>query len=179
MIYVRLGVAILTFLFVVELSACRHSKALNQEKSKTTFMSDADTSVFAILSFNTAGRKDSLKTNLSAEELSKIQNILQQCIREYNIDQEKYFEEEKKKTPKYRSYRNAFLIDLLKYKRQYVPAINDKGEKVVWVNCFCSRWGENWKERLIMVEDGGNCYFNLSINLTTGKYSKLKVNGVA
>jgi len=72
-----------------------------------------------------------------------------------------------------------FVIDLKKYKRQYIAVINSKGEKEVWVNCFCDTWKKNWRKELIFVLDGGNCYFNLKINLTKGEYYDLMVNGDA
>ena len=28
-------------------------------------------------------------------------------------------------------------IGLMNYKRQYLPVLNDNGEKIVWINCFC------------------------------------------
>ncbi len=55
--------------------------------------------------------------------------------------------------------------------------INEEGEKEVWVNCFCKTDGQNWKKESIQVDDGGNCYFRVKINLTTGKYHDLMVNG--
>jgi hypothetical protein len=57
---------------------------------------------------------------------------------------------------------------------------NKKGEKEVWVNCFCDTWNSNrWKTEILFVEDGGNCYFNFRINLATKKYHDLGVNGEA
>jgi hypothetical protein len=73
-------------------------------------------------------------------------------------------------------------LDLEKYKRQYVVYINLKGEKEVYVNCFCS--GNNnefsyWKKHLVEVLDGGECFFNVTVNLTTHKYGFLYINGYA
>jgi hypothetical protein len=39
-----------------------------------------------------------------------------------------------------------------KIQKQLIAATNNKGEKEVWVNCFC---------RIYLVEDGGNCFFIL------------------
>lgn len=69
------------------------------------------------------------------------------------------------------------LIDArFKYKRQLVPSIDRNGKKIVWVNCLCSPWG-NWRKEIVLVADGGSCYFNLTIDLTTKTYSAIMVNG--
>jgi hypothetical protein len=136
--------ATLTFTFIVAFSDCALIKGIESASPGKNYM--ADTAVFVIFNSST-------QINLSSEELSKIDSILQQCT-------------------------NKIGSHLSQYKRQYVPSINDKGEKVVWVNCFCSKWDRNWKKELIRVEDGGSCYFNVTINLVTGKYDDLRVNGV-
>jgi hypothetical protein len=70
-------------------------------------------------------------------------------------------------------------IDLKRYKRQYVAVINNKGEKEIWINFFCNDWYMDWKKEIIIVKDGGDCFFNLKINLTTRKYYDLMINGEA
>lgn len=69
------------------------------------------------------------------------------------------------------------LLDIKKYKRQYFPVINDKGEKEVWVNCFCGHPDYDWKNKIVFVFDGGNCFFNVKVNLQTKKYYDLMING--
>lgn len=71
-------------------------------------------------------------------------------------------------------------IDLIKfnYRKQLIAVTNKTGEKEVWVNCFCNTWdNDRWKTEMMLVADGGNCYFNFKINLTTKKYYDLGVNG--
>lgn len=71
-------------------------------------------------------------------------------------------------------------IDLQKYnyRTQLIAVRNKNGEKEVWVNSFCEIWGgERWKTQIMSVDDGGSCYFNFKINLTTKKYYNLEVNG--
>ena len=73
-----------------------------------------------------------------------------------------------------------FPTDLTEYYRQYVPAINQDGEKVVWINFFCGKpETKTWKTNIISVRDGGNCYFNLKVNLSKKKYYDYRVNGIA
>ncbi len=75
---------------------------------------------------------------------------------------------------------NPWHIDYNKrnYKKQIVPVINSKGEKEIWINCFCSAGGSNWKLKPVMVEDGGTCYFNFKINLTKFIYYNFIVNSL-
>jgi hypothetical protein len=64
------------------------------------------------------------------------------------------------------------------YKRQYVCVVDQHGDKLVWVNCFCNPY-DGWRTTTQVVVDGGDCYYSLVINLTTGKYENLIVNGEA
>ena len=58
--------------------------------------------------------------------------------------------------------------------------INQEGEKEIWINFFCNEWeSDGWKNDLMIVLDGGNCYFNLKVNLTNKTYSELIINGYA
>ena len=68
---------------------------------------------------------------------------------------------------------------LSNYHFQFIPVFTKKGQKEVWVNALCSNPGINWRKEIIIVNDGGNCYFNLKVNLTTRGYYQLYVNGYA
>jgi len=74
--------------------------------------------------------------------------------------------------------RSEFILDLPRYKRQYAAYINEHGEKEVWINCMCSV-DDGWRDNIIMVRDGGSCYFNLTINLTKQLAYDLSINGEA
>lgn len=66
------------------------------------------------------------------------------------------------------------------YYKQFVGAVNYKGERTIWVNCFCKKAKddfENWKTDLVVVKDGGNCFFNITINADNNEYYDLNVNG--
>lgn len=60
-----------------------------------------------------------------------------------------------------------------------MATINSKGEKVVWIDCFCRQWDKGSRTSPVIVTDGGNFYFNLKVNLTTEQYYELMVNGEA
>ena len=170
---------LLTFIMTICLTNYGQTmtEARNQEQDQNVYT--VDTSVVAILPFDTTQYwffKNSKPTDLTNDDLLKIEKILNKCINDYNPDQERQFKEINDKHPEYKLDKKNFTIDLTRYKRQYVTVINSKGEKEVWVNCFCNTWNKNWKTYLIMVHDDGNCYFNLKINLTTGQYFELMVN---
>lgn len=173
---------LLTSILTICLSSCGQTKtvAKNQEQHQNEYT--LDTSVVAILPFDTTQYwvfKDSEPTDLTNDDLQKIETILNKCISDYNPEQERQFKEISDKHPDYKLDKKNFIIDLTHYKRQYVAILNSKGEKEVWVNCFCDTWNSDWKKDLIYVDDGGNCYFNLKINLTIGQYYELMVNGDA
>lgn len=66
------------------------------------------------------------------------------------------------------------------YCKQFIGAVNFKGEKTIWVNCFCEKYKDdfkNWKTEIVFVKDGGNCYFNIKINADKSKYYDLNING--
>ena len=173
---------LLTFILTIYLTSCGQTKTetKNQEQQQNVYT--VDTSVVAVLPFDTTQYwvfKDSKPTDLTNDDFVKIETILNNCINDYNSDQERQFKEINHKHPEYKLDKKNFIIELTRYKRQYVAILNSKGEKEVWVNCFCGAGNQNWKNNLIFVLDGGNCFFNLKINLTTGKYYELMVNGDA
>lgn len=66
-----------------------------------------------------------------------------------------------------------------RYNRQYLPYISKNGSKHVRVICLCKEGHNNkWKDGIILVDDGGDCYFELIINLKTNTFSDLMINGI-
>lgn len=149
------------------LIGCESSK--NQRPLQTTGL-QYDTSQIAILPwidrsypFRGSGFK---QAELTQRDLEVIDSLFLVSVKIYNQDQ----------TPT-----NVYSgIDLIKrnYRRQLVAVENKKGEKVVWVNCFCAPMGE-WKTRIVFVHDGGTCFFNFQINPTKKTVSDFFVNGDA
>ncbi len=70
-------------------------------------------------------------------------------------------------------------IDISEYKFQIVPVKSMGTQKICWVNSFCNGGTTNWKTEIYQVEDGGICFFNTKINLTTLTYFNLVVNSSA
>jgi hypothetical protein len=67
------------------------------------------------------------------------------------------------------------------YKRQYL-GIAQHGRRVIHANFFChvpaSRAGD-WQTVAVIVDDGGDCYFQVEYDVKTGTFRNLMVNGEA
>jgi len=131
-----------------------------------------DTSKIAILTFvqkyGYPFDRSYKPATLTHEDLANIDSLFLACVADYN----KPFDKN----------RSHWRIELNKrtYRKQLIAVTNKKGEKEVWVNCFCDTWGDDrWKTEMLLVDDGGNCYFNFKINLATKQYYELLVNGLA
>lgn len=168
-----INVLTITFCLTIALNSCRQT----QDKKSTHLSSNTksiqiDTSKTAIISFD---KKRSYPfdnsftpTTLTRDDLNSIDSLLIACVTDYNNSLDKDHKE--------------WSIDLKKYnyRKQIIAVTNKKGEKEVWVNCFCHTWDNNkWKKDILLVHDGGNCYFNFKINLATKKFYDLGVNGEA
>ncbi|MDL2313262.1 hypothetical protein LJC68_10350, partial [Bacteroidales bacterium OttesenSCG-928-B11] len=173
---------ILIFLLTISITSCGQANTSKENPNKQTGKIELDSSIIAIFPFNTTQHwifRNNKQVDLTSDDLQKIETILTECLNDYNAEQEGKFREINDKHPEHKLNKKNFVIDLKRYKRQYVATENSKGEKEVWINCFCDTWGKNWKTNLVFVKDGGNCYFNLKINLTTGESYEFMVNGDA
>ena len=66
------------------------------------------------------------------------------------------------------------------YFKQCIAFRNSNNEKEVWINLLCKGNRIGYLHYYIIdVNDGGDCFFNLKINLTKRKYYDLYVNGSA
>lgn len=164
---------IFAVLFLIGAVSCGQNKSSTQTydtaiKEKLVF----DTSKIALVTIDTSDHwlfKDVKPLQLTNQDLKSIDKLFKTCLEVHNIKQDttKEFNE---------------FIDLKNYKIQYVPFIDSTGDRKVYVNCFCSYYwnyqSNGWKKYLIEVKDGGNCYFHLTINLTTNNYEELYINGL-
>ncbi|QEH40888.1 hypothetical protein [Chitinophaga sp. XS-30] len=65
------------------------------------------------------------------------------------------------------------------YVRQYVGYIDDRGEKIIWINCTYEpdiRQRPRYGDGIIKMRDGGSAYWNARVNLSTGKLFNLYIN---
>lgn len=124
--------------------------------------------------------KDEKPATLSEAELIEIEKILEKAIEENNHHQREMLEQHNKNHPDRQIAATGYELRTEGYKRQYVPIINSKGQKEIWINFFCGDdFKDSWRKGVVWVLDGGNCYFNLKINLATKTYSELMINGYA
>ena len=169
---------------LIIISSCKEQAERNRtDQIETEIIAENSSEIeYTILEYNPSpnGRfKNAKPTNLTKSEIEKIEPILEKAIAENNERQKEYVKNHNEKNPKYQMTENGFELDLNKtYYRQYFPVLNEKGEKEIWINFICSL-KDNWKTDLIIVMDGGNCYFNIKINLTNKTYSELSINGQA
>ena len=115
--------------------------------------------------------------NPTDKDLNLVQEILDKAINDKEFD----------------FLKKPIKKNLENYYRQYVPYINENGERVIEINAFCeilenppnpekgiTEWTKmDWKNEYVMVDDGGNCYWQITINIDTKEYKDLMVNGVA
>jgi hypothetical protein len=157
----------LHFVIVVQFLACgqiNRKDSLVEPDSLKTQKINIDTSEIAIFNINKywwlKKRFDSSKSfNLNNINIQAIEKVFKKCLDENNLNKSN-----------------------LHYRRQYVPYINTNGHKCVWVNCFCSDDGydyPDWKTSIVVVDDGGSCFLNLTIDLTDMLYSNFEINGYA
>lgn len=73
--------------------------------------------------------------------------------------------------------RNSARPPVLDGYRQYIGVVED-GQRKIRINSMCSE-ADNWRIRLIEVEDGGPCYWGATYNVDTGEIESLVVNGEA
>jgi hypothetical protein len=174
----------LIFIFLILISSCNENKKTEKiesgEKTQPEFkLAKSD---FVILTYQTEWYwvfKNAKPTELTQSELIEIENILKTLVKENNKAQKIGLIEHNKNYPENQRTTPAYELKIDGFKRQYVPIINDKGQKEVWINFFCDDTGaeEYWKTEIMIVDDGGNCYYNLKINLDTKEYYELRING--
>lgn len=102
------------------------------------------------------------KAELSPSELKIVNKYLIKAVKEYNEKQEQ-----------------KYKLDLKNYFRQYFVSTDSNGEKIVKVFCFCEHYDGIWRTERLTVRDGGNCYFNVNINITKPHHAELRTHGIA
>jgi hypothetical protein len=101
---------------------------------------------------------------LSTVEIDMVDALVKDCIAQYMKD--------RKRDDQYAVARKGYNLQL-------VAVTNEHGEKEVWVNAICKRSTDNWRSGIVMVMDGGNCYYHMKVNLSKKTYYDFGVNGYA
>ena len=64
------------------------------------------------------------------------------------------------------------------YQRQFIGL--ERGDRqIIYGNFFCNNIGMDWRKILVIVDDGGDCYFQVEYDVESGLFIKLMVNGEA
>lgn len=123
-------------------------------------------------------KESEVKSNITKSELKIINKHVLNSVNDYNkklkIKLDQWNEQDK--TTKWNYEKEK--INLRYYFRQYIISKNENGDKIVKILCFCSSMGD-WKNEIMQVYDGGNCYINAIINLTQNKTEYFRTNGLA
>ncbi|MBV8253180.1 MAG: hypothetical protein JO154_11290 [Chitinophaga sp.] len=71
------------------------------------------------------------------------------------------------------------VTSLAQYYRQYFGYTNWNGDTIIWINLSCN---EDLEEKAALGElevmDGGSCYWNIEVNITTQRLSNLSIHGL-
>jgi hypothetical protein len=70
------------------------------------------------------------------------------------------------------------LLTLREYNRQYVGIMENEHRKV-YVLFYCNFPLEQLRDGVIIVNDGGDCFFQLKYDVDAQKFDELTVNGLA
>ena len=178
----KLALTLMSILFI----SCSHP---NPKVNVVVAEKPIDTSRYVVLKFDTSRDNHLFKSvdkpmNLSASEIAKIEMMIAKKVTEYNKTENAFQDSMNKKIYRKEPV-NAVAFDNLihrpeKYYKQFLAIINPKGEKEVWVSCFCDKQDNTyWKKDWVNVDDGGSCYFQIKINLTNNTVLGFYVNGVA
>lgn len=134
---------------------------------------------------NSIFSKDYQLSQLNKSDISECEHILKNFIDQYNIKGKIKLDSLEKhyNTPKYKGIQfleNQFYIDLQKYGRQYIAVKDKHSHKIVYINCFCNPSEFTYRKHdWVQVDDGGNCFFQIKIDLNDKKVIDFRENGVA
>jgi c-di-AMP phosphodiesterase-like protein len=178
---------IIFFLTILSCTRTSDSNLTNSDNVDT--LSTVDNAALDSLDFNIVKYDTSyyyifpktfVSTDLSDKEIVACENLLRLFIENYNVEAKKRFDEMTKQYPNVKFNVRDYTIELEDYGRQYMSVVSDKGEKMVYVNCFCDPKEFEYRDKeLVQVHDGGNCFFNFRVDLKNKTIFDFMENGVA
>lgn len=119
------------------------------------------------------------KTDLSQNELKVINQNIIKAVNDYNdklkISLDKWNKENKSSSLDFEKEK----LNLRYFYRQYFVTKNNSGDKIVRVFCFCSDFNGIWKNEEVHVNDGGDCFLNVKINVSKNKIEYFGTHGKA
>ena len=103
------------------------------------------------------------KREVTIEEVQSAENVLADCVNKKELDLQ--FHNIKKRYNK--------------YGRQYLFFYNKRGDLCVKVNCSCDKYDWLFSRRYTRVCDGGDCYWEMAINMDKREIIGYYINGYA
>tara|TARA_Y100000589_G_scaffold327592_1_gene369755 strand:- start:796 stop:1302 length:507 start_codon:yes stop_codon:yes gene_type:complete len=142
---------------------CLEEKQIALQDDRRTIITDSSYTKFMI------GKQFSLWSP-NKENIEKVDSILVKAIND-NV---------------FYSLKSKDISEIHKFYRQYLCYIDGKGEKIIFINSMCdlsdyineydNSEKNDWKNEMLKIADGGDCYWNIKINLTTNEYFDLRIN---
>ena len=175
-----------TYILILLIFGCKPSIQEKVYSSSNYLIDSIDITVFTTDSMKNRVFTDDYKVvQLNKSDIFESENLLKDYINQYNIKGTKrldslkrYFQEVKHKNVQL--YEDPFRIDLRKYGRQYIAVKNKENHIIVYLNCFCNPSEFDYRKKdWVFVFDGGNCFFQMKIDLTDKKVIEFSENGVA
>lgn len=174
------------FLLLTIISCKRTIESSSSDKIQPlihTQKTDSNFLDFHIIKFDSSYQylfsKSFTSTDLTEKQIMECEKLLKLFVKDYNIEATSKFDEMTKKHPNIKFNILDFTIELNDYGRQYMSVVSNKGEIVVFVNCFCCPTNFNYRDKkLVRVDDGGNCFFHFKVDLTKKKIFDFMENGV-
>jgi hypothetical protein len=154
----------------IGLLLCISLKAGNQDSTNAATLLKIDDYEVAIFSENSKEFFPGKRFTPTKEEIVAAENALKSQLKELNSDKMNQSD-----TP---------VIDknLKKYKRQYFGYINERGEKILFINCFWRKDKDEslvWLKEQIRVLDGGSYFWNVKYKIEKDTLFDLEVNSLS
>lgn len=119
--------------------------------------------------------KVSTPREITTDEYPVAEELLIKAVHAYNEKQSDNFIRYMNENPKADWTQTDLFIDLSQYYRQYIPYMNENGQKCLWINLFKRPVG-NWLERRVFVVDDTRDFFSICLNMDTGKRFDFTLN---
>lgn len=166
------------------LNCGKKERKLPLDEDKNLLSINIDSTRFCVFEYNSSYRwifpENSIKSELTNEDIKIAEQLLNQEIKKFNEEGKIRSDYLKEKFPDRQFYEKQFSIILEEYRRQYIIATSPTRDKILHINFFCGTEGfEYWKEEYVSVDDGGNCFFQVLVNISKIKLLEFSVNGVA
>lgn len=133
---------------------------------------------YAILSFSklpASYQEGAESLSWGTADFSDAEKLLEKAVSAFNEKRTEDFITFMAENPASNWAQTDLFIELERYYRQYIPFLNPKNERCVWINLFCRPVGD-WKTNVVQVNGGGVCFFSIGLNLDTGKRFDFIVN---